>query len=124
MAVELPIRFGNRSSAPAAQAEDREPSQFWLNVGVETEDEEYPFLSVPMGIPLDSVQPLKVSGKNEKFKQFRAAQNDLLSQIMEIAQSLKPGEDAVINLKAQVRRIDDAQPQTISEGNVFAVKLK
>ena len=114
---------GNKASA--TETEQRPASKVWINIGVETGDDQYSFLSLPMGIPLDNMEPVKVpSAKNEDFRNFRLAQNDLLSQIQALAATLKPGEERILNLAVQIRHIEDAAEQTGDmSDNKFAVKL-
>lgn len=126
MAVDLPIRFGRGSNRfeNREEAPEFEQSKLWLNVGAQTDDEDYTFLAIPRGIPLDNVDPLKVSGKNEKFKHFRSAQNDLLAQLKKLGEGLKPGEDMIINLQCQLRRIDDSEAGDVDmKNNPFGIDL-
>lgn len=106
-------RFGNSNAGTNAgtsnSSADKPKAQYWLNIGYETGDATYPFVSLPNGIPLDITDALTVTGKPE-FAQFRTAQNELLEQLIEQAADLEPGEDAIIShpdmpLAMQLRRV-------------------
>lgn len=122
--------FGNAPKAGAAAQgkEDRPKAQFWLNVGYESEvvleGEDKPrFISLPMGIPLDSMEPAKTNGQNQVWLKQQHARNDLYDQIMTKAQELAPGETIVFNLQVEVRHIaEDAAPIDPSV-NEFVRKL-
>lgn len=111
---------GGRKDASA----EREKTQFWVNIGYETGDEEYPFVSLPVGIPLDGQERKKTSSRNSKFAQFAAAQNAILDQFMTEAKALKPGEDIILGekgtLQIQIRRIQEEKEEVVAnEDNMF-----
>lgn len=118
--------FGRRSQQQAP-TQEREAAQFWLNVGYRTEDELYPFVSLAQGIPLDTIQALSITGRNEAFREFQSARNDLHTQIMTMAKGLQPGEDRIFEtengLAIQIRRVDAAQEAPSPENNTFVRKL-
>lgn len=113
-------------------AEER--SQFWLNVGysvevdvetdsgVHTEDR---FVSLNSGIALDRVQELKANSSNQEWAMFQSARNDLLEQLLELANTLKPGESQIIDLQVEIRRVkDESAAVTVDpKSNPFAKKL-
>lgn len=89
--------------------EDKPKAEFWMNVGYETGDPEYPFISLPMGIPLDTMERADETANNPAFAEFRQAQNLLLDQIMEQASQLQPGDSIILPLEGcalavQIRR--------------------
>ncbi len=72
----------------------RQPSNFWLNVGVtiKGKDGEDVFISLPTGIALDDMKPQAVKGNNADWQQLAQTKNVLLEQLQQAAASLKPGE--------------------------------
>lgn len=122
--INFPKTFGN--NAPTAT---REKALLWLNVGyeVDVQDEHgnKKFVSLPLGIPVDSMEALSTNSKNEQYALFQAARNDLLAQIMEVAKGVKPGESKLLNLQIQLRRVNDetATAQVPATGNPFASKI-
>lgn len=112
----------NDTSAPSA---DRTPSNFWLNVGMTAgEGEKERFVSLPMGIALDNQKPIAVRGSNEDFNAFTVARNDLLDQLQNIAASLAPGEEKIIGLQVQLRRINDTvDAPVMDETNGYKIEL-
>ena len=120
--------LGNQASTTSEKPK-KDPAKFWLNVGyvsdVKDEDGTFRFVSLPMGIPLDTMDALKTRSSNPAYAQFQAARNDLLAQIMEAAEGLAPGQDYVINaeggLAIQIRRVaDEVEAPKTDESNPFA----
>ena len=106
-----------RQDAPAQsnQQEKRPPAEFWLNVGYLTDNEKYPFIALPVGIPLSLDDRKEIRGSSE-YTQFLSAQNDLLEELLEAAARLNPGEEEIIShpempLALQLRRVRGEQEQ-------------
>lgn len=120
---------------PALNTVATEPqtkSEFWLNIGyqvaVETDNGvEERFVSLPFGIPLDTMKPYEITTASDAFAYLRMAQNDLLEAIMEVAHSLKQGESKVISagdqLAVEIRRTRTSRNDLKSDENPFARKL-
>lgn len=124
-------RFGQRmalqgvqTTAPNTTETVREPSKFWLNLGysVDGADEKFGFVSLPLGIALDAVEPFQIRGQNEEFKNFRFAQNDLLAEIRDAAAKLQPGESISLNLEVQLRRVTEDAVAPSPDANPFKRK--
>ena len=100
-------------------------AKFWLNLGYTanegTEDEK--FISLPNGIPLDTQEPLPTNSSNDDFRALRSAQNDLLAQLMEFAEQMEPGQEGVIQLQVQLRRVKEEAAPIASGENKYAAKL-
>lgn len=95
--------------------DDREPAQFWINVGYETDVPENDgsgnrFVSLGLGIPLDQIKELDTRSKNEMYSMFQAARNELRNELLEAAEALAPGEATTVTLQVQLRRVEDAAP--------------
>lgn len=130
MGIDFKKTFGADSapitgSTSTTKGSDAPKAKFWLNVGYvavgAAEDGSDRFVSLPVGIPLDTQEKVATSSRNESYAEFQAARNDLLDQIMEVAQGLKPGEDTIINLQLQLRRTQEEKaPVAMTEGNRFA----
>lgn len=130
MAIEFNKTFGaNKSSAPAAAStNDRPKSRFWLNIGydsgVANEDGKGTrFVALPAGIPLDGQEKLPTNSRNRDFAAFQAARNDLMDQLMAVAESLQPGEEKLLNLQVQLRRVNDDMAEPDAASNPFARQL-
>jgi hypothetical protein len=133
MAIDFTKTFGTnntstKSSAPAANSHSDKPkAAFWLNVGYDSgvtdEEGESRFVSLPVGIPLDTQDKLPTNSRNKDFAAFQAARNDLLDQLMELAHSMEPGEERILNLQLQLRRVNDVAPEASLSDNKFARKL-
>uniref|UniRef100_A0AB39ACT5 RNAP1 subunit A n=1 Tax=Erwinia phage Fifi051 TaxID=3238787 RepID=A0AB39ACT5_9CAUD len=131
MAIDFDkLSFGNKSNAATgAKSGDAPKAQLWLNIGysvevpVEGGGTEERFVSLPQGIPLDTQEPVAVKGKNQEWKAFQAARNDLLNQILAKVAELPAGESTLLNLQIQVRRVNDEEAETVIENNPFAKQL-
>lgn len=98
-------------------------TQVWLNVGVPVETADgVRFVSLPLGIPLDSLKEVSTNSKNEDFRAFQMARNDLLDQLRKHAATLKPGEECFLPLSVQMRRIEDNSDKPIQH-NPYKVEL-
>lgn len=90
-----------RNSQAQAQQETRESSKYWVNVGYTVQNPETGediFISLPFGLPLDSMR--KVTGSS----QIAEAKNFLLETLLEHMKGMKPGESEIIeNLQIQLR---------------------
>lgn len=116
MAIELQSfgarRNNQRQAMPSAELPK---AQFWINLGYmigEGTDGER-FVSLPVGIPLDTMEKLSTRSTNADFAQFQAARNDLLDQMLNISKTLEPGDFHVIrtegDLAIQIRRVNAEQ---------------
>lgn len=119
--------FGQSAKGGAAR-EDKPKAQFWLNIGYSVEHttaegEETRFVSLPTGIPVDTQEPLATNSRNAEFAQFQSARNDLHDQIMELCKTLAPGEERMLNLQIQLRRVNAEAAEIPAEQNVFVRKL-
>lgn len=107
--------------------QDRPVAKFWLNIGYNVpgagDDGEDRFVALPVGIPLDTMKPVTTNSRNDSYREFMAAKNDLLEQIMEAAQKLQPGEERKLNLEIQLRHVADVQAPVERETNRFARPL-
>lgn len=126
-----PAAFGTTfgaKSQPKNQTEDRPKAKFWMNIGVPADvvledEDEARFISLPVGIPLDTQERLPTNSRNDTFSAFQSARNNLLDQIMAFAENLAPGEEAIMPLQVQLRRVSEEQAPIAPENNAFAVKL-
>lgn len=127
MSVSNLQNFAKTFGAPKANEakQDRPKAQFWLNLGYVanpgTEDEK--FISLPTGIPLDTQEPLPTNSSNADFRALRCAQNDLLKQLLEFAESLEPGAEGIIQLQVQLRRVKEAEADIPANENKYAREL-
>lgn len=114
------------TAAPATK-EDRAPAEFYLNIGIETGDPQFPFLDLhKSGIALDRVPEHEIRGDADTpWKQFAASQDALKAAMMQEAETLQPGETRVIardedtGICIQLRRVN----LTKNEQPVVAVQL-
>jgi hypothetical protein len=115
MGIDFTKTFGRNMGITQSNAQELPKAKVWINIGYLTEDPEYPFVSLPVGIPLDTQEALSTNSRNEKFSQFTAARNGLLGQLKNWAETLKPGEDTIVELEGglaiQFRRVQDAAPE-------------
>lgn len=113
------LKFG--AKAPAAKTttivEDKPKSQLWINVGYSVEvNGEQVFVSVPMGIPVDSIKELPTNTRNSEYNLLNQARNQLLQDIVSASGDLESGESHVLELEVQLRRIDK-EPDPLPAGS-------
>lgn len=130
MAIDFAKTFGDKKAAAANNnAQDKPKAQFWLNIGFTAEGtatEERPedmFVSLPTGIPLDTMEKLPTNSSNKEFAELQAARNDLMEQMLEFAKQLQPGESKTFTMEVQLRRVKPETEVKADESNKFARKL-
>jgi hypothetical protein len=123
--------FGNLGNPSNAQRTyDRPKAELWMNIGYSTEIEnaetgkvEHRFVSLPRGIPLDTMEKVPTDSRNQLVAAFQGARNDLLEQIMDAAKHLEPGEEKIIGeaggLQLQIRRVTGKARAVRPSGNPF-----
>lgn len=107
-------------------SKDRAPTMIWLNVGYKHVDEttgEEIFVSLPMGLPIDTMQEANVRGKNEDYVQLQQAKNALLTQLLQAAAELAEGETLDVDLDLQLRRVESAPSQQATPDNRFIAAM-
>lgn len=137
MSIDFQRTFGRGNNAGNVSTqnnnEDRPKAELWLNIGytvevaVQNGEEtvnETRFVSLPTGIPLDTMELLSTRSTNEGFRAFQSARNDLHSQIMAAAEALGPGEEKILNLEIQLRRVNGEVEAVSTENNPFAKPLQ
>lgn len=129
------------SSASTTAAQQRPKAEFWLNIGynvnVEVTDAqgvmttESRFVSLPVGIPLDTMTLLPTDSQNEAYRAFQAARNGLHEAIMGVAKTLKAGEEKLFGgtgaageLVIQLRRVAAPAAPVAASANPFVMALK
>lgn len=123
--------FGTAPTATAstpAKSDDRPKAQFWLNIGYQAngviEGEDAPrFISLPVGIPLDTMETLPTNSRNQVFALQQAARNDLMAQLLEAAGKLQAGESKIVNLQIELRRVNEDQGPVDTAHSPFARQL-
>lgn len=117
--------FGQTNAASSTAKAEKPKAQFWLNIGYVANEgtEDAKFISLPTGIPLDTQEALPTNSSNEDFRAMRCAQNDLLEQLIEYAQGLEPGEEGLISLQVQLRRVKAPAEDIKPDENKYARKL-
>ena len=132
MSLNFEHTFG-KPQATNSSKDDRPKAQFWLNIGypvtVKTEaGEEQRFVSLPTGIPLDTMEALATNSRNAEFAAFQAARNNLHDQFMAVASQLQPGEEKIIGLgdsglALQIRRVNEEAAPIPAGNNPFVAAL-
>lgn len=143
MSTNLSRIFGQggnlQTSAPTGTRADLIPAKVWMNVGyivqVQVADAETKeatiedrFVSLPIGIAIDTMQPIDVAkkAKTDVMANLFTKQNDLLELIQNTANDLKPGETAILaadettGLCIQLRRVKEESVPVADAENPFA----
>ena len=92
---------------------------------VQTADnqQETRFVSLATGIPVDTQEKLATNSRNAEYAAFQHARNNLHDQIMAAAQKLQPGEERMLNLQIQLRRVNDEVEPAFGDDNMFIKKV-
>lgn len=129
MALDFDKTFGSKPAGKSTGSKADQPkAQFWLNIGYAAQRDtpegvEDIFISLPMGIPLDTQEALPTNSRNHQYAQFNGARNNLMEQIMDAAKLLAPGEQRVLNLEIQLRRVNEEAADVSNEDNQLIRKL-
>lgn len=112
--ARLPV--GNAASA-ATGVNERPRALMWINIGYSVDVEitdtngnksvETQFISLPVGLPVDTMEPVKTNSSNATFAAMQAAKNELLKSIIAAGQGMQPGEAQLVNLQVQLRRVNE-----------------
>lgn len=116
------------TSTSKVDVSDRPKAQYWLNVGYtvqeETEDGVVDtFISLPLGIPLDDQKALPENSSNARYAALSAARNSLYEQLMAVCAELGDGEEQLLDLQIQVRKVRGEAATVKSGENPFIKKL-
>lgn len=125
--------FPFATGASGAQQEDRPKTKVWLNIGYTVEvpvgedgATETRFISLPVGIPVDTTEGVATNSSNDMFRMMQEARNDLLEELQATAEELEAGEERIIGeaggLQLQLRRVADEQKATPKGKNPFSRK--
>lgn len=87
-------------AAPTTPTNEKQEAFVWLNVGATLVIEGKPtFISLPLGIPLDTMKQTKGTGA------YAQAKNALLASILEMSNSVSSNDSKIINgLEVQMYR--------------------
>lgn len=119
----------NSASSNNNESTTQKRSEFWINVGVPTgytrEDGSEYIITLPFGIPLDSMQYVQTNSKNQEWSEFQQARNSLLDELRKAASELAPGEERKATaLIVTIRRTSEQAEITANNGNKFLSKIK
>lgn len=109
----------NKKSASRSEVVDSKPvAQFWINVGIEIEISGTPtFVSLPLGIPLDNLEPVRVPNSDSDYKDLCLVKNHLLALLKSKASELQPGDsELLLNASVQLYRKQADQSDSSPSG--------
>jgi len=103
------------TSAPVSR-QDRPKATVWLNIGItvpmtnETTGEvEDTFVSLPIGLPVDTMEAQEMKGNNANWANLVQAKNWLLNELQTMSKGIKPGQSELIEgLQIQIRHTGSA----------------
>lgn len=117
-----------KTDAPSTSETTRVNAQTWLNFGyMAGEGDSAKFVSLPVGIPLDTQKPLDMP-RSAEFAKLQSARNDFLAQMQDAAAKLAPGEELIIGIDGglcvQLRRVaGPAETPAADDSNPYAKKF-
>ena len=90
--IEFNKTFGAAQTAQGytgivgTRVQDQPKARFWLNIGYSVpgtkEGDDDRFVSLPLGVPVDTQEHVSIQSRNVEYSQFQQARNDLLDQII------------------------------------------
>ena len=123
------LSVGGQPVVPNAPAgKTKVPATLWVNIGYSTPGVVDPatgvvgpdtFVSLPFGIPMDTMEHVKVNGDSE-FAKLQAAKNKLLMDLIAVGTPMAGGTTLTLKLQVQMRKVADAVAQTAAVDNPFA----
>jgi len=125
--------FGSKETQRSNRSSDRDErpqAQVWVNIG-KTLPVEQPdgtmkptFISLPVGIPLDTTEPMPVRGNSKAWANQVAVKNAILKFLQEVGTGLEAGEGELIEgLEIQVYRRNTAQSEPSADENPLMAAL-
>ena len=95
----------NKGPATTERRQDqtRPEAKVWLNLGYEANGR---FVNLPLGLPIDTMEPVKVNG-SEEWAQFQTARNNLLKALQGAGDKLQPGEEQEVRMIIKIRRVNE-----------------
>lgn len=96
---------------------DKPKAKVWLNIGYEAGGK---FINLPIGLPIDTMDPAEIRGQNVDWVKQRTAQNQLLKALQDLGLKMQPGEERDINLTLRMRRVSE-ELSVSQEENEYAI---
>lgn len=120
--IDFGKTFGQDQQNQSNNRADQPKAQVWINIGYIApgagKDGEDTFVSLPLGIPLDTQEHIPTNVRNAEYGELLAERNGLLDQMNEMASKLAPGESKVFatesGLAIQIRRIEEARVSVVA----------
>ena len=111
-----------------AAPQERAKADYWLNVGYTVDEQTdegivQTFISLPLGIPLDDQKTLPENSSNQRYAALSAARNDLYQQVMAACSELADGEERILDLQIQIRKVRSEAASVPAGQNPFLKKL-
>lgn len=118
----------NNNRTTAKGDEERRQSKLWVNLGYKNADGK--FVNLPVGIPIDTMELLAVRGQSEDWVKLTHERNMLIKQLQAIGDDMEPGQEQMLPLEVQLRRvgneleIDGDVMKEMAEASPLAALLK
>lgn len=116
--LKLNIPASNNTNA-TVPGTPKVQSKLWLNVGYEINGR---FVSLPFGLPIDTMNPAKITGQNPEFVKPKQAGNDLLEALQRAGADMAPGQEEEVQLTVRLRRVNE-ELDIPKEENEYAIDL-
>jgi hypothetical protein len=133
MGILASIAAANQTPAAASQttqttSSERKSSEVWLNVGITIpgagDNGTDLFVSLPVGLPLDDMKAIKVTGSNQNSIHLKQVKNMLLDELQKLGAGMQPGQrQAVPQLSVEVYRVAKPEQTGTAEGNPLIAGL-
>ena len=86
-------------------AAERPRAKVWANIGYMKNGR---FVNLPLGSPVDTMEPASVRGQNEEWVTLQNDRNEFLADLQTIGASMAPGEEReLFSVVVKLRRVND-----------------
>lgn len=130
MAIQERATFAMPQGQTAAPAQERVAATLWANVGLMlpiTQDDGTiveEFVSFPIGIPLDTQEPMVPRGRTKSWLHMVQTKNALLKWAQDQASKMEPGTGSCNNnLQVQLFRKNDAAAEVDPAENTMLAAM-
>lgn len=99
---------------------DRPKAKVWLNVGFEVDGKR---VTLPLGIALDTMEPIKITGQSVEWHELAGARNALLKALQTAGDEVEPGSEVTVpGLVVSVRHVA-AEMEHDQSGNALIAAM-
>lgn len=97
----------------------RKETKLWLNPGYRAKGEAERFVSVPLGLGVDTMEFIEPKGSNQDWLNFVEARNQLLANLQAIGDAMEPGQEVPIYLELRLHKAAEKKKPSEQADNPY-----